>query len=66
MNKNILNYFFYFIYFNFKIKKRRNYEYYNKLPPEEYEKELKIWFKKKMKYDLDLENPKNFNEKIQW
>lgn len=27
---------------------------------------LKYWFKKKMGYALDLNNPKTFNEKLQW
>ena len=44
----------------------RNYDYYKNLPPEEYESELKIWYKKEMNEDLDLDNPKTFNEKIQW
>ena len=44
----------------------RNYDYYNNLPPEEYESELKLWYKKHMNEDLDLDNPKTFNEKIQW
>ena len=44
----------------------RDYNFYKNLPPEEYEKELKIWYKKVNKEDLDLDNPKTLNEKIQW
>lgn len=36
---------------------------YNHLSDEEY---LKKWFKLKFEKDLDLTNPKSFNEKIQW
>ena len=48
------------------LKKKRNYKFYEKLPPEQYENELKIWFKKNMKRELNLDNPKTLNEKIQW
>ena len=44
----------------------RDYNFYRNLPPEQYEKELKIWYKKVNKEDLDLDNPKTLNEKIQW
>lgn len=44
----------------------RNYNYYKNLRPEQYESELKIWYKEQIKEDLDLDNPKTFNEKIQW
>jgi len=36
---------------------------YNHLPDEEY---LRRMFKAKMGYDLNLDNPKTFNEKLQW
>lgn len=36
---------------------------YNKMPDDKYLKKL---YKIKMGYDLDLENPKTFNEKLQW
>ena len=36
---------------------------YNNMPDEEY---LKRQFKARMGYELDLENPKTFNEKLQW
>ena len=50
-----------------KIKRvKRNYNFYKNLRPEQYEKELKIWYKKVNKEDLDLDNPKTLNEKIQW
>ena len=37
--------------------------FYNKMPDDEF---LKILFKSRLKYDLDLDNPKTFNEKLQW
>ena len=50
-----------------KIKeKKRDYNFYKNLPQEEYEKELKIWYKNVNNEDLDLDNPKTLNEKIQW
>ena len=50
-----------------KIKKpKRNYNFYKNLPSEQYEKELKIWYKRITEEDLDLDNPKTLNEKIQW
>lgn len=45
---------------------KRTYDYYLHLPPEKYEEELKIWYKRTTGENLDLENPKTFNEKIQW
>ena len=65
-NENIckrIDYFKDFCYLGMEI---RNYDYYKNLPPELYESELKIWYKRHNKEDLDLENPKTFNEKIQW
>ena len=44
----------------------KNYDYYRKLDLSKYESELKEWYKKKTGKDLDLDNPKTFNEKIQW
>lgn len=45
---------------------RKTYDFYIHLPPEKYEEELKIWFKRRTGENLDLEHPKTFNEKIQW
>jgi len=45
---------------------KRDYNFYINLKPENYEKELKIWYKNIKGKDLDLNNPKTFNEKIQW
>ena len=45
---------------------KRDYAYYSTLPPEKYPEELKLWYKRVMKEDLDLDNPKTYNEKIQW
>ena len=42
------------------------YDYYKNCSPNNYEKELKNWYKRWMKKDLNLENPQTFNEKIQW
>jgi len=47
-------------------KAKKDYNYYKNLPPEKYETELKIWYKKKKGKKLDLNNPKTLNEKIQW
>ena len=44
----------------------KNYHYYANLKPEDYPKELALWFKKRTGEDLDLANPKTYNEKIQW
>ncbi len=46
--------------------KKRNYKFYENLPPEKYEQELKIWYKRVKRKNLDLKNPKTLNEKIQW
>lgn len=43
-----------------------DYEYYKNLDPSKYEEELKRWFKRHTKKELNLENPETFNEKIQW
>lgn len=40
--------------------------YFESISPEDRERELKLWFKLRNGYDLDLKNPKTFNEKIQW
>jgi len=45
---------------------KRDYAYYEDLFTNKYEKELKIWYKAKTGEDLNLQNPKTFNEKIQW
>jgi len=47
-------------------KTKKDYDYYLGLRPEQYEEELKLWFKERTGKELDLENPKTFNEKIQW
>ena len=44
----------------------RNYDYYSHLNPSQYADELKLWYKRVTKEDLDLDNPQTFNEKIQW
>lgn len=42
------------------------YNFLKLLPHERYSQVLARWFKEKTGEDLDLENPKTFNEKIQW
>lgn len=37
-----------------------------RMKEKDYEKNLKKWYKTTLKKDLDLENPRSFNEKIQW
>lgn len=44
----------------------RDYEYYSRIPEKDFEKELICWYQERMKAPLDLDNPKTFNEKIQW
>lgn len=44
----------------------RNYEYYKNLSEKYYPAELRFWYKRAMKTDLNLENPQTYNEKIQW
>ena len=43
-----------------------DYVVFSKLRPEQYEKALKQWYKRTTGEPLDLDNPKTFNEKIQW
>ena len=45
---------------------KKDYAYYSSLPPKKYQEELKLWYKQVMKEELDLDNPKTYNEKIQW
>ena len=45
---------------------KRDYDYYRNLQPEQYADELKFWFKKTTGTELNLDNPKTYNEKIQW
>lgn len=45
---------------------RKDYDYYRNLDSSQYEEELKDWYKRRTKKELDLENPKTFNEKVQW
>ncbi len=60
----------YLFYVNYEIKQKRlpakNYKYYSELSPDLYPIELKEWYKKMTGYELNLDNPKTFNEKIQW
>ena len=41
-------------------------EYYSKLLPSQYPEELAEWYKRTTGYELNLNNPRTFNEKIQW
>ena len=43
-----------------------NYDYYAHLSPEAYRSELQEWFLDVTGRKLDLENPRTYNEKIQW
>lgn len=43
-----------------------NYDYYANLSPEAYRSELQEWFLDVTGRKLDLDNPKTYNEKIQW
>ncbi len=44
----------------------REYQYYKELPPDQFPDALKKWYKKHSGKRLNLENPRTFNEKIQW
>ena len=44
----------------------RDYEYYSHLDPSQYENELKLWYSRVMKKDLNLDPPVTYDEKIQW
>lgn len=44
----------------------KSYEFYKNLDKKDYEKELCDWYKFYTGKNLDLNNPKSFNEKIQW
>lgn len=44
----------------------KNSDYYSQLAPSQYADELKRWYKHVTKRELDLDNPKTFNEKVQW
>lgn len=46
--------------------KKKDYNYYKNISPNKYENELKEWYKNITHQNLNLDNPKTFNEKIQW
>lgn len=48
---------------NYRIVKLAKAGYYNKMPDEKY---LKMVFKARMGIELNLDNPKGFNQKLQW
>lgn len=45
---------------------RKDYNFYYNLPVDQYEKELKLWYKSVTGENLDLDHPNHINEKIQW
>lgn len=45
---------------------KKDYDFYATISPALYERELELWYKKETGEELDLANPKTFNEKIQW
>ena len=45
---------------------KKDYNYYQNLTPEQYPAELCAWFKSTTGQTLDLDNPRTFNEKLQW
>jgi hypothetical protein len=52
---------------NFKnIELKNNIKFYKNLTFEKYRNRLKKWYKRRSGKNLDLNNPKTFNEKIQW
>lgn len=50
----------------FTKKVTKDYEYYKHLPVKKYGEELELWYNEKTNSKMDIENPKTFNEKIQW
>ncbi len=44
----------------------KDYNYYASLDPSQYKEELVLWYERVTKTHIDIENPKTFNEKIQW
>lgn len=48
------------------LEKKIEYNYYKGLHPDQYPDALKEWYKERTGEELDLDNPKTFNEKIQW
>jgi hypothetical protein len=48
------------------INREIDYKFYKGLHPDNYTDELKVWFKRVSGKPLDLENPRTFNEKVQW
>ncbi len=44
----------------------KEYSYYENIPYYQYPQELKDWFKKMTGKNLNLKNPRTFNEKMQW
>ena len=59
---NIMNYFSKFK----NIELKNNIKFYKNLTFEKYRRRLKKWYKRRSGKNLDLNNPKTFNEKIQW
>lgn len=51
---------------NYELSKDIQYYYYKGLLPEQYEENLKEWYYNHTGEALDLENPRTYNEKIQW
>ncbi len=45
---------------------KKDYNFYKSLNHLHYEAELKKWYEQQTKKELNLHNPKTFNEKIQW
>ncbi|MDQ5983567.1 MAG: hypothetical protein RUMPE_00591 [Eubacteriales bacterium SKADARSKE-1] len=74
--KKVICFLFIFVLFqngtfsNLKVQAKdinqTRYEYYKNLPPDKYSEELKAWYKRLTKSELNLENPTTYNEKIQW
>lgn len=48
------------------LEAQREYLYYSAIPESRYPEELKKWYYRQTGKRLDLDNPKTYNEKIQW
>ena len=63
---SVIKYLYYHIPLISTIVTNRQYEYYKNLESSNYLHELSVWYNLQTGRELNLENPKTFDEKIQW
>jgi len=49
-----------------KLEIQHEYEFFSKLPEAEYPTALSVWYESKTNRTINIQNPKTYNEKIQW